>query len=154
MSAACIDSHTPFLTSNLPFPTLIKKEQEYKDGTAGFYDWQCLFRGYGYRDLSYFVMSALNSTDCKAHQREIFNLYTDTLEQNGKNITINREAAWLDYCLYILDILDAVVTTLMNEGGYGHAHSAFLRQLETISVAVEEHDVATLLQRVVENGSI
>jgi len=59
---------------------------EYADGTAGYFDWQCLFRGYGYRDLSYFLMSGFSIPDCKAHEREIFDLYTDTLEQNGVKV--------------------------------------------------------------------
>ena len=124
---------------------------EYADGTAGMYDWQCLFRGYGYRDLSYFLMSALTAEDCEEHEREIFDLYTDSLAESG--IEVDRAEAWLDYCLLALDRLDSAMTSLSN-GGYGHAPHALLRQVRTISAAAKKHDVATLLDRVVQTGSI
>jgi hypothetical protein len=124
---------------------------EFPDGSAGIYDWQCLFRGYGYRDLSYFLMSAFTVEDCHGHEREIFDLYTDTLEANG--VKVDREEAWLDYCLLGLERFDSAMTSL-NRGGYGHARHAFERQVATLSVVLEEHDVANLLDRVVKTGSI
>jgi hypothetical protein len=124
---------------------------EYKDGTAGYYDWQCLFRGYGYRDLSYFLMTAMTNADCKAHEKEIFKLYTATLEQNGVNV--DHGEAWLDYTLFALDALDAVLTSLANSSGFGHAQSGFERALETMSAAIQNHDVLALLQKVIETGS-
>ncbi|OCK82448.1 hypothetical protein K432DRAFT_221062 [Lepidopterella palustris CBS 459.81] len=124
---------------------------EYADGTAGYYDWQCLFRGYGYRDLSYFLMSALTVDDCKKHEREIFDLYTDTLAQEG--VEVEREEAWLDYCLLSLERFDSAMTSLSN-GGYGHGRSAFERQVDTIGKRAEEHDVKALLERVVRTGSV
>jgi hypothetical protein len=124
---------------------------EFPDGSGGMYDWQCLFRGYGYRDLSYFLMSSLTAEDCKAHEREIFDLYTDTLEANGVNV--NREVAWLDYCLLGMERFDSAMTSLSN-GGYGHATHAFERQVATFSVVLEEHNVAELLDRVIKTGRI
>ncbi|KAI9735736.1 MAG: hypothetical protein M1818_006344 [Claussenomyces sp. TS43310] len=124
----------------------------FADGRAGFYDWQCLFRGYGYRDLAYFLMSALTSEDYEAHEKEIFDLYTDTLEQNG--VKVNREEAWLDYCLFVLDSLDASISTLTNTAGYGHAQHGLERHLNTLSATLQRHDVAALLRRVVETGSV
>jgi hypothetical protein len=123
----------------------------YADGSAGYYDWQCLFRGYGYRDLAYFIMTALPDEKCRAHEREIFDLYTDTLEQNG--VQVDREEAWRDYCLFHLEPLDALIATMTN-GGYGHAIEAVESQIKTVSAAVQRHDVAALLARVVETGSV
>ncbi|KAF2807564.1 kinase-like protein [Mytilinidion resinicola] len=124
----------------------------YADGTAGLYDWQCLFRGYGYRDLAYFLMTALQSADLKAHEREIFDLYTDTLEQNGVKVD-DREHAWRDYCLFILDPLDAIIATLTN-GGYGHDPETVERQVRTTVDALERHDVKALLEKVIKTGSV
>lgn len=123
----------------------------YTDGSAGYYDWQCLFRGYGYRDLSYFLMSALTSEDCKEHERDIFNLYTDTLEEHG--VQVDRSEAWRDYCLLAVERFDSAMTSLTN-GGYGHARHAFERQIRTISAALQDHDVSQLLDQVLRNGTI
>lgn len=119
---------------------------EFGDGSAGLFDWQCLFRGYGYRDLSYFLMSALTVEDCAAHELDIFNTYTNTLEQNG--VTVNRDEAWLDYSLLCLDQFDSTISSLTN-GGYGHAKQALERQVRTLTAAVQEHDVAALLSQVI-----
>jgi hypothetical protein len=123
----------------------------YADGSAGYYDWQCLFRGYGYRDLAYFIMTALPNAEMEVHERDIFNLYTDTLEKNG--IQVDREEAWKDYCLFIMEAFDALIATITN-GGYGHAPEAVERQLATLSAAVERHDVSALLARVIKMGSV
>jgi hypothetical protein len=124
---------------------------EYEDGSAGYYDWQCLFRGYGYRDLSYFLMSSLDVEACEAHERELFDTYTDTLEANG--VKLDRDEAWLDYCLLALERFDSAMTSTTN-GGYGHGRSAFERQVKTISHLAQKHDIAKLLDRVVKTGSI
>lgn len=125
---------------------------EFSDGSAGWYDLQCTFKGYGYRDLAYFTNSALTNEDRVPNERAIFDLYTDTLEQNGVVIG-NREEAWLDYCLLKLDRFDSTMTSLTT-GGYGHARHALERQLRTISAAIEEHDVLTLMRRVLATGQI
>lgn len=138
-------------------PTLVHGDShlgntlEYADGSAGYFDWQCLFRSYGYRDLAYFLMSALTVDQCKDHEADIFNLYTDTLEQHG--IKIDRQEAWRDYCLLTLESFDAGIKTI-TRGGYGHAQHATLRMIETVSATAQKHDVAAILDKVIESGSV
>ena len=124
---------------------------ENADGTASLYDWQCHFRGYGYRDLAYFTMSALTVEDCEAHERDIFDVYTNTLEEHG--ISVNREEAWREYCLLGMERFDSAMVSLTN-GGYGHAKHALLRQVRTCAYKVQKYDVAALLDRVAKTGSI
>lgn len=124
---------------------------QFKDGTAGFYDWQCFFKGYGFRDLSYFLMSALTVEDVKGHERKIFDTYVDTLAAEG--VKVDREEAWLDYCLLALERFDSAMTPL-TQGGYGHARHALERQVKTLTYVLQEHDVATLMRRVLKTGSI
>jgi hypothetical protein len=123
----------------------------YADGSAGHYDWQCLFRGYDFRDLAYFVMTALPSAEMEIHERDIFNLYTNTIEKKG--VQVDRDEAWKDYCPFIMDAFDALIATITN-GCYGHAQEAVERQLATLSAAVERHDISVLLARVVQMGSV
>lgn len=108
------------------------------DGTAGYYDWQVIFRGNGLRDLSYFLMSALTNDDRISYEREIVYLYVESLAANG--VVLDRAAAWDEYCLYVFDRWDAVITEFM-KGGYGHARSAMLRTVETIAGAIIDNDV-------------
>lgn len=124
---------------------------QYADGTGGMYDWQCCFRGYGYRDLSFFMLSGFTVTDCKAHERELFDLYTDMLESNG--VKVDRDEAWKDYCLLAMECFDATMSSL-TRGGYGHATHALLRQVETISYLVEKLDVSSLMYRVLNTSKI
>jgi len=138
-------------------PTLVHGDShlgnvlKFTDGTAGYYDWQCLFRSYGFRDLAYFLNSALTLDDAKAHERDIFDLYVVTLKDNG--VTVNPEEAWLDYNLLRMDRFDSAMMSTTSAGGYGHAARAFERQVKTISWAVEEYDVPSLLARLVKTGS-
>jgi hypothetical protein len=97
-------------------------------------------------------MTAMTNADCKAHEKEIFTLYTATLEQNGVNVDYGE--AWLDYTLFALDALDAVLALLANGGGFGHAQHGFKRAFETMSAAIQKHDVLTLLQKVIKTGFI
>ncbi|EXJ80709.1 hypothetical protein A1O3_06993 [Capronia epimyces CBS 606.96] len=140
-------------------PTLVHGDShlgnvlKFSDGSAGYYDWQCLFRGYGFRDLAYFLMSALTVEDVKAHEKDIFDLYLTTLEENGVT-TVDPAEAWLDYNLLRLERLDSTMTSLSLAGGYGHARHALERQLQTLTYTTQEYDVASLLDSVVTTGSI
>src|SRR5690606_27725116 len=47
----------------------------YPDGRAGYFDWQLNIRGYGVRDLTFSMMSALDNASRVAHEQEIFTHY-------------------------------------------------------------------------------
>ncbi|KAK4938714.1 hypothetical protein LTR10_020897 [Elasticomyces elasticus] len=125
---------------------------EYPDGRAGYYDWQCLYRGYGLRDLAYFMMSALTVDDVKLHDRKLFNIYTNTLKEHG--IELHEEEAWADYNLLRMDRFDSAMVSTTQGAGYGHARHAFERQVKTLSYIVEKEDVASILRNVVETGHV
>lgn len=96
-------------------------------------------------------MSALTIADSEAHERELFDLYTDTLEQHG--VKLDREEAWRDYCLLAMECFDSSMSSL-SRGGYGHATHALLRQVETISYLARKHDISALMDRVLTTGKI
>lgn len=116
------------------------------DGTSGHYDWQLPIRGSGLRDLSYFLMSALNNEKRVAHERDIVSLYLETLADNG--VKLDREAAWDEYSLYMFDRWDAVVTELM-KGGYGHARSSMIRTIETLGGAIVDNDIVAKFEHLI-----
>jgi len=138
-------------------PTLVHGDShlgnvlEHADGSAGYYDWQCLFRGYGFRDLSYFLMSALTVEDVKQHEREIFDLYVNNPE--GYGVKVNREEAWMDYCLLCMERFDSCMTSL-TQGGYGHARHALERQLRTLTYVTQARDIRASLDKVVATGTL
>ncbi|KAJ5772509.1 hypothetical protein N7520_003038 [Penicillium odoratum] len=121
---------------------------EYPGGTAECFDWQCVLRGNGYRDLAYFVITALSLEDRRAHERLIFETYTDTMKQNG--IDVYQERAWKDCCLFALDSLDATIASFTN-CLYGHSIKVFKDQLQTFSDAAQENDIISLLLNIVQN---
>jgi len=116
----------------------------FPDGRAGYFDWQVAFRGYGLRDLAYFMISALTNEDRQAHERDIFDVYLQTLAEHG--VILEPVEAWRDYCLLVLDRFDASMKTYTH-GGYGHAREATQRQLHAAMGSLQDNDVATLLER-------
>jgi hypothetical protein len=113
------------------------------DGKAGMFDWQLIFRGSGFRDLAYFLYSALTQAQLQADEKRIFDHYVDQLESCG--IAVDRGEAWRDYALLILERLDSLIKSTTH-GMYGHDPKAFYRQAESIPWGLEAHDVAGLLE--------
>jgi len=120
----------------------------YPDGRAGYYDWQVMFSGYGLRDLSYFLLSALTNEDRIAHEKALFELYLETLAQGG--VRLERAEAWNDYCLFAFDRWDAVIKEVV-KGSYGHARSAQLRSLKTIQGCLLDNDVPGRLNHLISH---
>jgi hypothetical protein len=110
----------------------------YPDGSAGLFDWQVIFSGHGLRDLAYFMLSAINNENRRRHEREIVELYLDVLADGG--VKLDREQAWNDYCLFIIDRWDAAILSYMH-ASYGHATSGQIRGLTAIAGAIEDHDI-------------
>jgi hypothetical protein len=121
----------------------------YPDGRAGFFDWQVTYRGHGLRDLAYFFLGAVEDSLRKEHEREVVGHYLDCLAQHG--VTLDREKAWQDYCLFTLDRFDAHMKTIVR-GGYGHASSALERGRLTTIGSILDNDVPALLRRIVKDA--
>lgn len=53
------------------------------DGTAGIYDWQNIHKMNGLRDVAYYITQALSVESRRAHERELIEIYLDSLAENG-----------------------------------------------------------------------
>ncbi len=121
------------------------------DGTAGFFDWQVIFRGHGLRDLAYFLTAALSNEMRQAHSRALFERYIAGLIRRGIDIDI--EKAWMDYGLFILDQWDAHMKAYVF-GGYGHMPESSVRSSQALVGALQDHDVAGLISQISEKGTL
>ncbi len=121
------------------------------DGTAGFFDWQVIFRGHGLRDLAYFLNAALSNDIRQAHSRALFERYIEGLGLRG--IEIGMDKAWKDYGLFILDQWDAHMKAYVF-GGYGHMPEARNRSSLTLIGALQDHDVAGLITQISKTGTL
>ena len=65
------------------------------NGERIWLDWQIVRKGRPWRDFSYFMIGGLSVDDRRNHQRELINLYLDTLAKNG--VTIDFDQAWDEY---------------------------------------------------------
>jgi hypothetical protein len=66
------------------------------DGTIGFYDWQNVRKGAWAQDVGYFMVSALEVADRRAHERDLLEHYLATLQTTGVETPLFEEA-WLRY---------------------------------------------------------
>lgn len=121
------------------------------DGSAGFFDWQVIYRGHGLRDVAYFLLNSLENNVRQEYERTLVADYLDELERLG--VCINREEAWPNYCLFALDALDANIKTI-TRGGYGHAASALQRALQCAVGSIVDNGTAALLHKVVRDGGL
>lgn len=118
----------------------------YPDGRAGLFDWQCMFSGHGLRDFAYFVFSAINEEERKIHEKELFDLYLETLAEYS--IKMEREQAWNDYCLFVLDRWDAGIMTFVH-GTYGHDQEAQRRGFWVTNGAILDNDIGGRLESLI-----
>lgn len=108
------------------------------DGSAGYYDWQVIFAANGLRDLAYFLYSGFIDDMRHQHEREVFDLYIDTLKDYG--VKLDRENAWNDFCLFSIDRWDAAIMAFVH-GTYGHSREGQLRQFNTVAGGLIDNDV-------------
>jgi len=67
-----------------------------RDGTVGFVDWQVIAIGKWYHDVNYFIVSALDLPDRRAHERDLLGGYLKTLASYGGPVPGSGEA-WESY---------------------------------------------------------
>jgi hypothetical protein len=123
----------------------------YADGRAGMFDWQVMFSGHGLRDFAYFLFSAIDEQTRQGHEKELFNLYIDTLA--GQGVNLDRDEAWNLYCLFILDHWDAASTSIVH-GSYNHATAALVRGLTAIAGAIQEHGIGERLRQLIDQQGL
>ena len=111
------------------------------DGRAGLFDWQVIFRGHGLRDLAYFNVSAMSNETRRAHEKEVFDIYLDALRASG--VHLDRDLAWNNYCLFILDSWDAGITSWVH-GTYGHEGQE--RRFESVAGCLSDNDIQGRLE--------
>jgi hypothetical protein len=115
------------------------------DGTGGLLDWQVTFRGHGTRDLAYFISSALPVELRKEHEQDLFDLYLRVLSEGG--VDLNRDEAWRLYRLFIVDIWDAHLATVI-AGTFGHkTDEVHTRLLSTLA----DNEVPALVDEFVKH---
>ena len=100
-------------------------------GSAGLIDWQVMYRGNGFRDLAYFCMTAMSSNERMSYEREVVDIYVESLRDPG--VDQDSGEAWSLYCLFVLEIWDATVTTWAH-GSYGHRGKGRIFQTITESL--------------------
>jgi aminoglycoside phosphotransferase (APT) family kinase protein len=67
-----------------------------RDGTVGFVDWQTVAAGHWAHDVNYFIVSALDVPDRRAHEHDLLDHYLKSLA--AQDVTgPTREEAWDDY---------------------------------------------------------
>jgi aminoglycoside phosphotransferase (APT) family kinase protein len=67
-----------------------------RDGTVGFVDWQVIAIGNWYHDVNYFIVSALDLPDRRAHEHDLLAGYLKTLASYGVPVPGSGEA-WESY---------------------------------------------------------
>ena len=111
------------------------------DGSSGLFDWQVAYRGNGVRDLAYFISSAMSSDMRSQYEREVFDLYLETLA--GQGISIDPVEAWDNYCIFVLDGWDAAIMSLIH-GSYNH--EGLDRGCLSVAGFNDEHDLLGRLE--------
>jgi aminoglycoside/choline kinase family phosphotransferase len=67
-----------------------------RDGTVGFVDWQVIAIGNWVHDVNYFIVSALDLPDRRAHERDLLGGYLKTLGSHGVTVP-HLDEAWEEY---------------------------------------------------------
>jgi hypothetical protein len=67
------------------------------DGHVGFVDWQTVSVGPWVHDVNYFLVSALDVPDRRAHERDLLGHYLKALATFGVSVP-GLDEAWSDYC--------------------------------------------------------
>lgn len=66
------------------------------DGDFGFLDWACCRKGNWAFDVGYFLVSALDVADCRAHEADLIEEYRKALDVPAQDLP-SAEEAWLRY---------------------------------------------------------
>ena len=78
-----------------------------KDGSAGFYDMQCVAAEHPMRDVAYHLILSCDSADLARNERDYVEVYLKHLAVRGQSLSY--EDAWREYRLHALWALTALV---------------------------------------------
>ena len=78
-----------------------------KDGSAGFYDMQCVAAEHPMRDVAYHLILSCDSADLARNERAYVEVYLKRLAAKGHSLSY--EDAWREYRLHALWALTALV---------------------------------------------
>lgn len=118
------------------------------DGSSGLLDWQIVHRGAGLREVAYFLGSGAPIELRRRHERELIDLYLDTLASLGVRDVPSRALAWDDYRFWLSYAWDAVQLTLMWPGLQAQANMD--ASWSRVCAAVCDLDVADAVKRAVQ----
>jgi hypothetical protein len=110
------------------------------DGSSGLLDWQVIWRGPGLREVTYWMISALDSDIRRAHERGLLERYLDGLRTGGVTEVPTYSEAYERYRLFSAEAWDAAALTIAWPGlqAQENAEAAWRRAC----VAVEDLDTA------------
>ncbi len=67
------------------------------DGTAGLLDWQLMVKGPWCHDITYMMITGLDVETRRSHEKDLLNLYRETLLEKGVKSVPTEAQAWLLY---------------------------------------------------------
>jgi aminoglycoside phosphotransferase (APT) family kinase protein len=109
------------------------------DGRAGLLDWQVVWRGRGIREVSYFLGSGVPIELRRAHEKDLLQLYLDSLLEHGAPAVPSLAEAWQDYRFFLFDAWDSASICVMWPGLQAPENVA--RGCERVNAAVEDLEV-------------
>lgn len=112
-------------------------------GSVGLFDWQVVRRGQGMRDVSYFMIQSLATETRREHERELIQLYLDSLAETGASPPAF-ETAWEQYRSHVLYTWIAVIVTAA--AATFQTEAVVLASLERVVTAMIDLDSAGILR--------
>lgn len=107
----------------------------FRDAEVGLFDWQCVQHGQGMRDLSYFLCTSIPIRLRRSHERELLELYRETLMSEGVRSVPSMEALWTQHRWHSLHTWGAIAIT---------AAAATLQAAPVVRAAVERSAAAAV----------
>ena len=110
------------------------------NGRSGLLDWQVIWRGPGLREVTYWMISALDPEIRRAHEGELLERYLDGLRAGGVTEVPSHSEAYERYRLFSAEAWDAAAMTIAWPGlqALENAEAGWRRAC----VAVEDLDTA------------
>ncbi len=119
----------------------------FRDGEVGLLDWQVVQHGQGIRDVGYFLMNSVDIEMRRGHERELVELYVETLRSRDvPDADLDPDLLWDRYrsqSLYVW--IASSVTAAMARLQPAEVKR---RALERASAALLDHDAFALLDRI------
>jgi hypothetical protein len=120
------------------------------DGRAGLLDWQVVFRTRGVREISYFMVGALDREVRRAQEKALLERYLGGLHRAGVPDPPSAEQVWDDYRFFVYDALDSVALTILWSGL--HPPEALALGYERVSAAVDDLAVDEVVEQRLEDS--